>query len=75
LAEWLGPNAVNERAPTSFVLQSEDGFRQVRLDLAGHGKYPPHAHPQVWDSTIGEFVDAPGTPHHIYFGDTTPPAK
>jgi hypothetical protein len=75
LAAWLGPNAVNKQAPTSFVLQSEDGLRQLRLDLNGHGAYPPHAHLQVRASPTGKFVDTPGTPHHIYFSDTAPPAK
>jgi hypothetical protein len=56
-------------------MQSADELRQLRLDLAGHGPYPPHAHLQVFDSALGRFVDAPGVPHHLYFSDVPAPGK
>jgi hypothetical protein len=67
LKEWIGPDAVIKQSTTSFVLLSKDGKRKFRLDLLGHGRYPPHAHMEVWDSKTEQFVDAPGTPHHMYF--------
>jgi hypothetical protein len=56
-----------------MVYQSADELRQLRLDLEGHGPWPPHAHLQVWNPELGRFVDAPGLPHHLYFSDVPKP--
>ena len=66
---WLGEGAVVKPSRTSSVFQSQDGLRQLRLDLQGHGPFPPHGHLEVWDPAFGRFVDAPGVPHHLYFSD------
>jgi hypothetical protein len=49
------------------VIQSEDGLRQFRMDLEGHGPYPPHAHLEMRNSTLGKFKDAPDVHHPLYF--------
>lgn len=55
------------------VFQSKDKLRQFRLDLQGHGKYPPHGHLEMWDPVIRDFGDVPGVPHHLYFQDVPKP--
>jgi len=72
---WLGEGAVVKPSRTSVVIQSQDGLRQLGFDLQGSGAYPPHAHLEVWDPNVGDFVDAPGVPHHIYFNDVPKPGN
>lgn len=67
---WLGEGGVVK--PTrggGLVVQSKDGMRQIRLDLRGHGRFPPHAHIETRNTTTGRFRTSRETPHHIYFSD------
>jgi len=66
--QWLGEGSVVKRTDgRGIVVQSKDGLRQFRMDLEGHGPYPPHGHLEMRGSTTGKFKDAPGVPHHLYF--------
>jgi RHS repeat-associated protein len=70
ISNWLGPGAkVLRDDPKGFVIQSRDGLRQFRIDFAGPGTPPPHAHLQVWDATSQRWIDAVPGRHRIPFGE------
>jgi hypothetical protein len=65
---WLGPGArVVRNDARGFVILSRDGLRRFRMDFAGPGTPPAHAHLEVWDPTIRDWVDAIPGRHRIPF--------
>lgn len=68
LDDFMGSGAtVVKNDAKSFRAVSDNG-NQVRMDYQGHG-YKPHAHIETPNPNGGKPLDAPGTPHHIYFND------
>ncbi|MCS7044855.1 MAG: RHS repeat-associated core domain-containing protein [Gemmataceae bacterium] len=66
---WLGPRARILRDDSrGFVILSEDGLRRFRIDYAGPGTPPPHAHFEVWDAARQRWVDAIPGQHRLPFG-------
>jgi hypothetical protein len=69
VSNWLGPGARVLRSDArGFVIQSQDGLRQFRIDYAGPGTPPPHAHFEVWDAARQRWVDAVPGQHRFPFG-------
>ena len=68
ISNWLGEGArVVRDDARGFVILSRDGLRRFRMDFAGPGTPPAHAHLEVWDPTIRDWVDAIPGRHRIPF--------
>jgi hypothetical protein len=68
ISNWLGQGArVVRNDAGGFVILSRDGLRRFRIDFAGPGTPPAHAHFEVWDPKIRDWVDAIPGRHRIPF--------
>ena len=68
ITTWLGPRARVLRSDArGLVIQSRDRLRQFRIDFAGPGTPPAHAHFEVWDPVKQRWVDAVPGRHRFPF--------
>ena len=68
ISNWLGPGARVVRDDAGgFVILSRDGLRRFRMDFAGPGTPPAHAHLEVWNPVSRRWVDAIPGQHRIPF--------
>ena len=69
VSNWLGQGARILRSDArGFVIQSQDGLRQFRIDFSGPGTPPAHAHFEIRPNTKVPFRDAVPGKHRFPIG-------